>query len=64
MAVVLSVGEVCYAAVGRLMQDPTLLAMGIEQAGEEASETPGCGRCPGVLVTGGLGLRAAAGGCC
>ena len=48
MAIVLSVGEVCYAAVGRLTQDPTLLAMGIEQAGEEASETPGCGRRPGV----------------
>lgn len=64
MAIVLSVGEVCYAAVGRLTQDPTLLAMGIEQAGEEASETPGCGRRPGVLVTGGLGLQAAAGGWC
>lgn len=35
MAVVLSVGEVCYAAVGKLTQDPTLLATGIEQAEEE-----------------------------
>ena len=35
MAVVLSVGEVCYAAVGKLTQDPTLLATGIEQVGEE-----------------------------